>query len=387
MISENSMPANAEPAPPKKIIPASCYDNSMAKIEFLSVGDIVLDAFIRLKDAHVHCKIDTDACELCLRFGDKIPYESVTVVPAVGNSGNAAVCAARLGLDSALISHVGKDEHGEECLAALKKDKVSTRYIEKEKGKPTNYHYVLWYDIDRTILVKHTEFDYKWPKLPKVLWMYLTSLANNTLEYHEETASYLKNNPEVKLAFQPGTFQIKLGKEKLKDIYALTEIFFCNVEEAATILGVESKDVLKLSQGIRALGPKMVSISDGPNGAYLYIPDPLAPTESRSTPPSQGERESSPPNLGGVRGGLWKIPMYPDIAPPLDRTGAGDAFSSTMTAALALGKSPLEALAWGPINSMSVVQEIGAQKGLLSREKLEEYLAKAPAEYKAKRVN
>ena len=330
----------------------------MAKIEFLSVGDIVLDAFIRLKDAHVHCKIDTDACELCLRFGDKIPYESVTVVPAVGNAGNAVVCAARLGLDSALVSHVGKDEHGEDCLNALKKDRVSTKYIEKEKGKPTNYHYVLWYDIDRTILVKHTEFDYKWPKLPRVLWMYLTSLANNTLEYHEEIASYLKNNQEVKLAFQPGTFQIKLGKEKLKDIYARTEIFFCNVEEAETILGVESKDVLKLSQGIRALGPKMVSISDGPNGAYLLFNNEL-----------------------------WKIPMYPDIAPPLDRTGAGDAFSSTMTAALALGKSPLEALAWGPINSMSVVQEIGAQKGLLSREKLEEYLAKAPAEYKAKRVN
>ena len=41
-----------------------------------------------------------------------------------------------------------------------------------------------------------------------------------------------------------------------------------------------------------------------------------------------------------------------------------------------------EALLWGPINAMSVVQEVGAQKGLLTREKLEEYLRTAPTEYK-----
>ncbi len=46
--------------------------------------------------------------------------------------------------------------------------------------------------------------------------------------------------------------------------------------------------------------------------------------------------------------------------------------------------SPLgEALLWGPINAMSVVQEIGAQKGLLSREALEKFLADAPSDYRA----
>jgi ribokinase len=81
------------------------------------------------------------------------------------------------------------------------------------------------------------------------------------------------------------------------------------------------------------------------------------------------------------------MPMYPDPAAPVDRTGAGDAFASTFTAAIALGLSPQEALAWGPINSMSVVQYIGAQKGLLTRAQLEEYLAHAPAEYKAAQIS
>ena len=330
-------------------------------IDFLAIGDIVIDAFIRLKDAHVHCKIDTDACELCLRFGDKVPYESVTVIPAVGNSPNAAVSAARLGLRSALITHIGNDKHGQDCLESLNNDKVITDHVVTEKEKTTNYHYVLSYDVDRTILIKHTKFDYEFPKLAGASWVYLSSLAENSLPYHDEILKYLNDNPNTKLAFQPGTFQIKFGIEALKNIYQRTEIFFGNVEEAEIILGKLSTsqvdNFLELAKGIQALGPKIVVISDGPNGAYLYLNDEL-----------------------------WQMPIYPDIASPKERTGAGDAFSSTFVAALALGKTPLEALAWGPINSMSVVQEIGAQKGLLAREKLEEYLQNAPENYKARKV-
>jgi sugar/nucleoside kinase (ribokinase family) len=80
------------------------------------------------------------------------------------------------------------------------------------------------------------------------------------------------------------------------------------------------------------------------------------------------------------------MPTYPDPKPPYERTGAGDAFASTVTAALALGKPLSEALQWGPINSMSVVQQVGAQKGLLTREKLEEYLRNAPKDYNPRRI-
>ena len=80
------------------------------------------------------------------------------------------------------------------------------------------------------------------------------------------------------------------------------------------------------------------------------------------------------------------MPMYPDPKPPVDRTGAGDSFSSTFTIALTMGKTIPEALAWGPVNSMSVVQHIGAQKGLLSKSEIEENLKHAPKEYKAKRI-
>ena len=330
----------------------------MNNYDFLAIGDIVTEPFIRLIDAEATCDLDQEHCKLSLRFGDKVPYESLNIIPAVGNGPNAAVSAARLGLNSAFITNIGNDQNGKDCLASLKREKVMINHVTLEKGKNTNYHYVLWYDVDRTILIKHTEFNYKFPNIKNISWIYLSSLASNSLPYHKEIALYLKNNPETKLAFQPGTFQMKFGVENLKEIYERTEIFFCNLEEAQRILKIQNEDVLSLSKGIALLGPKMVVISDGPKGAYLYM-----------------------------NGELWNNPIYPDIAPPLERTGAGDAFSSTFTAALALGKSPLEAFSWGPVNSMSVVQYIGAQAGLLNREKLEEYLKVAPKDYKVKKMN
>ncbi len=327
-------------------------------IDFLAIGDITTDAFIRLKDAEVHCNINNEKCELCVSFGAKIPYEFAEIVRGVGNSPNAAVAASRLGLSSALLTSTGDDQNGKECLESLKKDKVITDYIKVEKGKPTNYHYVLWYGSDRTILVKHNDYNYEIPKnLPAPKWIYLSSMGASSAPFLDKIVEYLKNNPGTKLAFQPGTFQISLGVNRLKEIYKRSECFFCNLDEAKKILKTEERDVKKLLKGLRKLGPKIVLITDGPKGAYIF---------------------------DGKEG--WYIPMYPDQKPPYDRTGAGDAFSSTIIAAIALGKPIKEALAWGPINSMNVVRYIGAQAGLLSRSELEKYLKNAPKSYKIKKL-
>jgi sugar/nucleoside kinase (ribokinase family) len=148
-------------------------------IDFLAVGDLVTDVFIKLKDAHVNCRLDNSACELCMRFGDKIPFESATEIRAVGNSANAAVAAARLGLTSALVSPVGDDTKGKEAIAELLKNGVSPKYVQVQAGKNTNYHYVLWFESERTILIKHETFEYTWvaPQAP-VRWLYVSSLGN-----------------------------------------------------------------------------------------------------------------------------------------------------------------------------------------------------------------
>ncbi len=327
----------------------------MKNVDILAIGDIVTDAFIRIKEASVTCEVDHKNCKLCVAFGEKIPYESVDVIKAVGNSANAAVSATRLGLNSALLAYIGDDREGEECLEELKRNNVVTDFVRTEKGKKTNYHYVLWYDVERTILIKHETFSYDLGDIGKPKWIYLSSLGENSLPYHAQIAEYLKNNPDTKLAFQPGTFQIRLGKDVLRDIYACTDVFFCNVEEAGRILSVTSRDIKFLMKGLTALGPKYVFITDGIEGAYAY---------------------------DGTD--AWFMPIYPHT--PVERTGAGDAFASTVISALALGKSTEEAITWGPINSMSVVQQVGAQRGLLTLPQLEEFIKNAPEEYKAQKI-
>ena len=84
-------------------------------------------------------------------------------------------------------------------------------------------------------------------------------------------------------------------------------------------------------KGLHKLGPKIILITDVPDGSYV----------------SDGIEQ-------------YFMPIYPDPAPPFERTGAGDASSTGFMAALIYGLKPVEAATWAPINTMSVVQYTGA---------------------------
>ncbi|MEK7643615.1 MAG: carbohydrate kinase family protein [Patescibacteria group bacterium] len=324
--------------------------------DFLAIGDVVTDAFIRIPKESAEV-IGTDHQKLCLEYGSKVPFERAYIVPAVGNSANAAVAASRLGLKTALVSNVGHDMQGREIIETLKKEKIDTRFIHVNADKISNYHYVLWYQDDRTILIRHEEYNYTLPAIGEPRWLYLSSAGHNSLPFHNEITAYIKAHPSIKLVLQPGTFQMKFGVDKLKELYAHTELFFCNREEAQLILETNDDDIAKLTSGVRSLGPKIVVVTDGKEGAYVL-----------------------------ADGVLWFMPPYPDPKPPYERTGAGDAFSSTFAATLALGHSIEDAMRWAPINSMSVVQYVGAQQGLLDEQALRGFLAEAPSDYKPKRM-
>jgi len=259
--------------------------------DFIAIGDVVTDAFIELEEKEAEVEREDGLTKLCMIFGDKIPYKDVHIIPGVGNSSNAAVSASRLGLKTALVSNIGNDYFGRECLEALKKEGLGIEFIRPHEGKKTNYHYVLLYKGERTILIKHEKFAYDLPDIGKPRWIYLSSLSADSLSFHLVIEKYLNDNPEVKLAFQPGTYQIKFGKDSLAGIYKRAEVFFCNKEEAQKILGNKEGDIKKLLQEISALGPKITVITDGRNGAFVY----------------NGES-------------FWQMPIYPDPSAPIDRS-------------------------------------------------------------------
>ena len=319
------------------------------KYDFIGIGDVTTDCFIKLKDAEE--LTNHGVVELCMPFGTKIPYESATEVWATGNSSNAALCVSKLGLSAALVSSVGGDDNGKKIMESLETRGVATEYMAVHKDMKTNYYYILQYGAERTILVKH----HPYPKLipnfaepPK--WLYFSSSGEN--DFQNSVGRYCVENG-VKLAFKPNTEKIKAGREALKDVYAASEIFICNKEESQAILKTEEQDEKKLMEGIRALGPKIVVITDGPNGANI------------------------------LEDGAWHIPMYPDPAPPVSRTGAGDVSASTTVAYLAMGMTPREALMRALINAAAGVKAVHAQLGTLTREQIEEWYAKRPADFKA----
>jgi sugar/nucleoside kinase (ribokinase family) len=219
---------------------------------------------------------------------------------------------------------------------------------------------VLRYQSERTILIKHEEYDYLWPQLHDgdvPAWVYFSSVSEHAIDFHDQVSDWLDRNPDVKMAFQPGTFQMEAGTERLKRIYQRSEVLVLNREEAASVGGGNHADVHDLIDKLHALGPRIVVVTDGPDGAYA----------------SDGQNR-------------WSMPLYPDPAAPVDRTGAGDAFASTFVGQLAKGNTVEGALQWAPINSMSVCQAVGAQAGLLSEHDLEEWLKKAPDWYKPTRM-
>lgn len=325
------------------------------QLDVISVGDVVTDAFIKLLDDEERIETTKDGQWLAIPFGVKLPYDHAEVIAGVGNSPNAAVSFARLGLNSGLVANVGGDAWGREIIRALEDSKVDTRFVHINPRKVSNYHYVLWYKEERTILIKHEEYAYHWPRfriidIPK--WIYFSSISKNAMEYHDQLSHWLESHPTVKMAFQPGTFQIEAGPKRLRKIYERSDILAVNREEATTISDGDHSDINDLFDRLHSLGPKIVLISDGHKGAYA----------------SDGQSR-------------YKMPIYPDPKPPFERTGAGDAFTSTFVAAIMKGADLQGALLWAPINSMSVVQYTGAQKGLLTESQLEHYLRAAPAHY------
>ena len=157
---------------------------------------------------------------------------------------------------------------------------------------------------------------------------------------------YVHEN-RIKLAFNPGSYQIKEGLAAYGQLLKITEVLILNREEAGRLLGLDHalKTEKELLSRLRDLGPRIVVVTDGPQGAYAFD-------------------------------GYEFIFQTATGVKAKERTGAGDAFSCGVVTALAMGRSLKEALKWGTLNAESVTQAVGAQAGLLSRKELEPLVKK-----------
>ena len=313
--------------------------------DLVSIGDSTIDAFVRLEKAEIEMMKNGEQL-LEIPFATKIGiHERVRLMPA-GNAHNVAVGSSRLGLDTSFYTVVGDDTNAQIILKNLQRQGVSTTLVQHDRERGTNFHIILSYGAERTILIYHEEYSYSLPKF-YTRWAYYSSVARAGAGSLGKQVTDRVKSEGFKLALNPGTYQLELGLKALKPILSVTEALFVNREEAELLLG-SKPSTKKLLQGLLKLGPKLAIITDGPKGSYS----------------SDGEQ-------------YLYLPIDPRQE-AVERTGAGDGYATAFLAARLKGKSLAEAMRWGTFNSGSVLGKIGPQDGLMTRKGLDTYLGANP---------
>ena len=303
--------------------------------QLLVIGDVTIDAHLLIDDATLECNFDK--CKLCLDYAAKIPVRD-SLQTIGGNGANLAVGAARLGITTALLTSIGNDDSGERVLSELKGNQVDTNLVTIDTKTPTRYSTILNFKGERTILSYHHKREYVWPKRePEVDWIYLTGLSDGFENLLKPLQQYLKKHPTVRLAFNPGSFQLKNAMETVKELLEITDLLIVNKEEAEKILGTtlkKEKSLRALVHELISLGVQEVAITNGGKGA------------------TAGDEED-----------VFEMESYP--VPVVAKTGAGDAFSAGYLAAKINGHDAATCLTWGIANSCGVIQKHSSHLGLL----------------------
>ncbi|MBU1255490.1 carbohydrate kinase family protein [Patescibacteria group bacterium] len=278
---------------------------------------------------------------LCVPLGSKLKMESVTFT--MGGCGtNAAVTFANQGLKTAYLGLVGKDCAGDMIKSELKKNNVSTDLIIDSNKDQTAFSVILSVpNIGRSILKKlgachnMTDSDFDYDKI-KTKWIYAGSLSGKAYKSLDSLLEYAVKN-DIKIAASPvGQSQLGEGLERTKALLDKIDILIMNQEEAALLTGIDYSDEEEIFNKLEKLAPKIKVMTKGPEGVRV----------------TDGEYRYS---AGIPESGL------------VDRTGAGDAFSSAFLSGYIEKQDISYAIQLATANSTSVLQKIGAINGLLKK--------------------
>ncbi len=305
--------------------------------DIITIGDATLDTFLILDEQHAGCSVQRKRKLLCLRYADKISITN-SAQSVGGNAANVAVGTRKLGLKSAIVTELGDDINGHEIYEELSRAQVNTALVKLHPKLDTRYSIVLNFESERTILSHHPKRSYTLPELPETQWVYYTSQGKGFEKVQKRLMTQLKKKDHVQLALNPGSYQFKHGLPTIKKLLPRTDLLIVNKDEAQELVSKK----ISIKQCIRALhntGVKTVAITDGTHGSYA----------------SDGEQ-------------LLFMPAYPIQA--VAKTGAGDAYTSGFLAAHSSGKKLSTAMQWGTANAGGVIQEFGAQRGLLNRNQI-----------------
>lgn len=301
----------------------------------LCIGAAVQDVFLSHSDEFEPVTEKPHESFMHLAMGAKADVNKIDFSTG-GGAMNAATTFARQNLPTTFIGKIGHDPAGDAVLRTLDEEHINAEHMIYSKKYNTGYSLLLLAPSgERTILTyRGASTHYRTENFAHVEglkpdWLFLSTLSGN-FEVLELLLHWANKNA-VRVAFNPGKQELK-HSQRLADLLKYIEVLSVNKEEAQVFVTGETTQELarQLAESVQ-----YVLVSDGPNGAVA----------------SDGKK-------------IVSAGMYEDV-PVVDRTGAGDAFTSGFVSQIALGKDIETAITFASANSTSVVGKIGAKTGIL----------------------
>ena len=302
--------------------------------KILSIGAATQDVFLSNSPEFRLISMAENQDVVEFQLGSKIDIQNIEISSG-GGATNAAITFARQGLISSFMGVVGEDSSGEQILRMLDEESIDTSRVEFSKRFNTDYStIILAPNGERTILtyrgasehiyaenfeLKYGEFD----------WIYVSNLAGRFDALLKIFKEAIKKG--AKIAWNPGKKELQ-EPEKIRTMLQDVEILIVNKEEASLIFeGISAEELVRNACSF----VEVAILTDGANGVWAS---------------SDGK--------------IIRAGMYEDV-PSLDRTGAGDAFGSGFVSQWAQGANIKESILFASANSTSVIQYMGAKKGIL----------------------
>lgn len=322
-----------------------------------TIGSTVQDIYVFSKQFHVHAdpRKSSGKSEY-FEFGTKIELDDV-FLGIGGGASNAAYTFKNQGLKTACLARVGNDGVGLDIKNRIKKYGIKDLLIIDKKNCTGRGVFFLGRTGEKTVLVYRGASQFFQPSEIKKTyisdskWLYISSLGGSisTLEKIVRLSVSLNK----KFMINPGKLEINSHKQKLIKILSKASIILLNREEASMLTTRAYSNIVGIMNKLMEYCPaSIILVTDGEKGFYLAE-----------------DREIN----------------YVIIKPvkSVDMTGAGDAFGSGFLAGYirSRGKTS-QALNLAVRNSSSVVTQIGAKRGLLSKAKLSN-----KSNYKFKKIN
>ena len=184
--------------------------------------------------------------------------------------------------------------------------------------------------------------DIDWKMLEKADWVQVSSLGGN-VNLLEDVVLYASSK-NIKVGLNPGKKELEEKKRLLSLLPKIEYLNLNHLEAVQYFKGRYGEDKLMAKKFLKA-GVKIVTITDGKNGAGLAVENRWIKAESYKTK-------------------------------SVDDTGAGDAFTSGVVCGLLKERPMEEVLKMGLANGASVVTKLGAKRGLLRKGEMNKWVKK-----------